>query len=115
MYRCFDTSAARTEWSGALRNLFTAGNEDGDGEAGGTERTKKKSEKADDFEDAEPDEELREGKLRFRGGRGEAATYDAGDDEDEEAAAAARRQAARRGLGDADEEDAGKAETAQVS
>jgi hypothetical protein len=26
------------------------------------------------------DEELREGKLRFRGGRGEAATYDEGDE-----------------------------------
>ncbi|KAG2439375.1 hypothetical protein HXX76_004732 [Chlamydomonas incerta] len=89
------------------------GNEDGDGEAGGSEHTKKKSEKADDFEDAEPDEGLREGKLRFRGGRGESATYDAGDDEDEEAAAAARRQAERRGLGDGDDEDVGKAETAQ--
>ncbi|GFR43873.1 hypothetical protein Agub_g5002 [Astrephomene gubernaculifera] len=84
------------------------GEEDGDGEAGGSNRSAakaRKSEKADDFEDFEENEELREGKLRFRGGRGEAATYDAGDEEDEEAAAAARREAERRGLGVVDDED----------
>ncbi|KXZ53087.1 hypothetical protein GPECTOR_8g79 [Gonium pectorale] len=85
------------------------GDEDGGGEAGGSNRgaakAARKSEKADDFEDAEDDEELREGKLRFRGGRGEVATYDAGDDEDEEAAADARRQAERRGLGADDDDD----------
>ncbi|KAF6245033.1 hypothetical protein COO60DRAFT_1650460 [Scenedesmus sp. NREL 46B-D3] len=35
----------------------------------------------DAAEDEEADEELREGKLRFRGGRGEAATYDEGDEQ----------------------------------
>ncbi|GLI64445.1 hypothetical protein VaNZ11_007716 [Volvox africanus] len=67
--------------------------------------TKKKSEKEDDFEDAEENEELREGKLRFRGGRGEAVTYDAGDEEDEEAAKQARQEAERRGLAEANEDE----------
>ncbi|GLC72049.1 hypothetical protein PLESTF_001198600 [Pleodorina starrii] len=102
-----DVSTVRDEETPAAGG--NAAEEDGGGEAGGSNRSgaKKKSEKADDFEDAEEDEELREGKLRFRGGRGEAATYDAGDDEDELAAAQARRQAERRGLAaeDDDEDD----------
>ncbi|PNH12767.1 DNA-directed RNA polymerase I subunit rpa1 [Tetrabaena socialis] len=93
----------------APSNEGNAGDEDGGGEAGGSNRTAakaaRKSDKADDFEDAEDNEELREGKLRFSGGRGEAATYDAGDDEDQEAATVARRQAERRGLGAGDEEE----------
>ncbi|EFJ45495.1 hypothetical protein VOLCADRAFT_105949 [Volvox carteri f. nagariensis] len=86
-----------------------AGEEGGEGEAGGSNRSAakraKKSEKADNFEDAEEDEELRDGKLRFRGGRGEAATYDAGDDEDELAAAQARKETERRGLEALDDDD----------
>ena len=42
-------------------------------------------------ENAELDEENAEGKLRFSGGHGEAATYDDGDDEDRRIAAAVAR------------------------
>ncbi len=42
-------------------------------------------------ENAELDEENAEGKLRFSGGHGEAATYDDGDDEDRRIRAAAAK------------------------
>ena len=42
-------------------------------------------------ENAELDEENAEGKLRFSGGHGEAATYDDGDDEDKRIRAAAAK------------------------
>ncbi|GAX74019.1 hypothetical protein CEUSTIGMA_g1469.t1 [Chlamydomonas eustigma] len=45
-------------------------------------KSKKKSEKEDNYEGDEDDEELKEGKLRFRGGRGESATYEAPDEEE---------------------------------
>eukprot|EP00882_Tetradesmus_deserticola_P010548 GHRQ01011142.1.p1 GENE.GHRQ01011142.1~~GHRQ01011142.1.p1 ORF type:complete len:512 (+),score=314.67 GHRQ01011142.1:154-1536(+) len=56
----------------------------------------------DAAEDEEADEELREGKLRFRGGRGEAATYDEGDEDDVELEAAIDAQMNKR-LGEAEE------------
>jgi DNA-directed RNA polymerase I subunit RPA1 len=46
-------------------------------------------------ENAELDEENREGKLAWAGGRAEAATYEEGDAEDARAAAAARTAAER--------------------
>lgn len=49
---------------------------------------------------------MREGKLRFRGGRGEAATYEGPDEEDEEAEAAINAEIRQR-FGDDDEEDGG--------
>eukprot|EP00879_Flechtneria_rotunda_P019031 GHRR01019981.1.p1 GENE.GHRR01019981.1~~GHRR01019981.1.p1 ORF type:complete len:960 (+),score=400.61 GHRR01019981.1:550-3429(+) len=55
-------------------------------------------------EDEEADEDLREGKLRFRGGRGEAATYEEGDEEDAEVAAAIDAQMRQR-LGEDDDAD----------
>ena len=48
-------------------------------------------------ENVEENEEYREGKLRFAGGRKEEATYDAGDEEDKEIADAVRKEAERRG------------------
>ena len=48
-------------------------------------------------ENVEENEEYREGKLRFAGGRKEEATYDAGDEEDKRIAADARREAERQG------------------
>jgi hypothetical protein len=45
-------------------------------------------------ENDEVDNENQEGKLAWRGGRAEEATYEAGDAEDKAAAAAAREQAA---------------------
>ena len=42
-------------------------------------------------ENAELDEENAEGKLRFSGGHGEAATYDDGDEEDKRIRAAAAK------------------------
>ncbi|MEW5311505.1 MAG: hypothetical protein WDW38_003214 [Sanguina aurantia] len=53
---------------------------------------KKKASKEEAFEDFEGDEELREGKLRFRGGRGESASYAPADDEDEEDNRAAAKE-----------------------
>jgi len=47
----------------------------------------------DENENAELDEENAEGKLAWRGGRAEEATYEAGDAEDRAAEAAARKQA----------------------
>ena len=44
-------------------------------------------------ENAELDEENAEGKLRFSGGHGEAATYDDGDEEDKRIRAAANKNA----------------------
>ena len=44
-------------------------------------------------ENVEENEEYREGKLRFAGGRKEEATYDAGDEEDKQIAADVRREA----------------------
>ncbi len=49
----------------------------------------------DEDENEEADEENREGRLRWSGGHGEAATYDDGDEEDRRLAAAARADAAR--------------------
>jgi hypothetical protein len=43
-------------------------------------------------ENEEDNEDYREGKLRFAGGRGEAATYDDGDEDDAQLAAALRRE-----------------------
>lgn len=43
-------------------------------------------------EDEEENEDYREGKLRFAGGRGEAATYDEGDQEDRYLAARLQAQ-----------------------
>ncbi|GIL46561.1 hypothetical protein Vafri_3552 [Volvox africanus] len=90
----------------APKFVGNTGAEDGSGEEV-TEKaaTKKKSEKDDEFEDAEENEELQEGKLRFRGGRGESATYDAGDEEDEEAAKQAREEAERRDLAEVNEDE----------
>lgn len=51
-------------------------------------------EQEDEDENVEDNDEFQEGKLRFAGGRGEKATYDAGDDEDREIEAAARKEAA---------------------
>ena len=48
-------------------------------------------------ENVEENEEYREGKLRFAGGRKEEATYDAGDEEDKEIAATVRKEAEQRG------------------
>ena len=47
----------------------------------------------DEDENQEAEEEFREGKLQWAGGRKEEATYDAGDNEDAAIAASARRQA----------------------
>ena len=47
----------------------------------------------DEDENQEAEEEFREGKLQWAGGRREEATYDAGDVEDAAIAASARRQA----------------------
>ena len=47
----------------------------------------------DEDENQEIEEEFREGKLQWAGGRKEEATYDAGDKEDAAIAASARRQA----------------------
>ena len=47
----------------------------------------------DEDENQETEEEFREGKLQWAGGRREEATYDAGDKEDAAIAALARRQA----------------------
>jgi DNA-directed RNA polymerase I subunit RPA1 len=74
-------------------------------------RRKKRSEKDDDDENREENEENEEGKLRFTGGRGEQATYGAGDEEDLEIEKEARRAAvARTGDNDDDEDDADLAE-----
>lgn len=67
-------------------------------------RRRKRSEKDDDDENAEENEENEEGKLRFAGGRGEQATYGAGDDEDVEIEKQARKEATAR-AGDAMDED----------
>jgi len=67
---------------------------------------KKGSEKDDDDENREENEENEEGKLRYTGGRGEQATYGAGDEEDLEIEKEARREAAAR-TGDNDEDDDG--------
>ncbi|KAL4526208.1 hypothetical protein Ndes2437B_g07463 [Nannochloris sp. 'desiccata'] len=67
-------------------------------------RRKKRSEKDDDDENREENEENEEGKLRFTGGRGEQATYGAGDEEDLEIEKEARRAAVAR-TGDNDDED----------
>ncbi|KAF8073189.1 rpa1 [Scenedesmus sp. PABB004] len=90
-------SAAGDEGGGGGARGAAAADEDGGdgegGEGGGSSRGRAKAAErqevdADDdrpdeaAEDEEADEELREGKLRFRGGRGEAATYDDGDEED---------------------------------
>ena len=48
-------------------------------------------------ENVEENEEYREGKLRFAGGRKEEATYDAGDEEDKQIAADVRREAEQQG------------------
>lgn len=58
----------------------------------------------DEDENIEDNDEFQEGKLRFAGGRGEKATYDAGDDEDKEIEAAARKEAAVK-EGDLDQVD----------
>ena len=47
----------------------------------------------DEDENQETEEEFREGKLQWAGGRKEEATYDAGDNEDAAIPASARRQA----------------------
>jgi DNA-directed RNA polymerase I subunit RPA1 len=67
-------------------------------------RRKKRSEKDDDDENREENEENEEGKLRFTGGRGEQATYGAGDEEDLEIEKEARRAAVAR-TGDNDDSD----------
>jgi len=67
-------------------------------------RRKKRSEKDDDDENLEENEENEEGKLRFTGGRGEQATYGAGDEEDLEIEKEARKAAAAR-TGDNDDDD----------
>lgn len=48
-------------------------------------------------ENVEENEEYREGKLRFAGGRKEEATYDAGDEEDKQIAADVRQEAEQQG------------------
>eukprot|EP00891_Asterochloris_glomerata_P002925 jgi/Astpho2/2925/Aster-x1091 len=63
------------------------------GEGDGTGVKARKSEKEDEDENQETEEEFREGKLQWAGGRKEEATYDAGDNEDAAIAASARRQA----------------------
>ncbi|PSC74762.1 beta and beta-prime subunits of DNA dependent RNA-polymerase [Micractinium conductrix] len=45
-------------------------------------KRRRRSEKDDEDENAEEDEQYQEGKLRFAGGRGEQATYDAADEDD---------------------------------
>lgn len=57
-----------------------ADDEGGDPAGASSRGRKKASEKGEAPEDFEEDEELREGKLRFRGGREEAATYDGNDE-----------------------------------
>ena len=52
----------------------------------------------DEDENAEENEEYREGKLQWQGGHGEAATYEGGDEEDKAIAAAARRASERQDL-----------------
>jgi len=54
--------------------------DEGNDPAAASAKGRRKSEKSEAPEDHEEDEELREGKLRFRGGREEAATYDGPDD-----------------------------------
>jgi len=77
-----------------------------DDNVGGSNRSRaKKSAKADDFEDEEEDETLREAKLGWRGGRGEAATYEGMDEEDAEVAAKAAALAARKALQADDDDD----------
>ena len=71
---------------------------------------KKRSEKDDDDENREENEENEEGKMRFTGGHGEQATYDAGDEEDLAIAKNVQEEANRRGMDvvvDDDDEDGG--------
>lgn len=92
-----------------------AGGEDDEGGDGAASvRARRKSEKAEEPEDHEEDEALRDGKLRFRGGRGEAATYDGPDDEDDAAVAAAERELRRRRGEDDDDGDVEMAAAAAV-
>lgn len=93
-------------------SIYVAADEGGEPTATST-RGRSKVSKADEPEDFEADDELREGKLRFRGGRGEAATYDGPDDEDAAAAAAAERQARQRDGDDDDDQDDQDAEVGQ--
>eukprot|EP00201_Polytomella_parva_P014628 CAMPEP_0175069470 /NCGR_PEP_ID=MMETSP0052_2-20121109/18211_1 /TAXON_ID=51329 ORGANISM="Polytomella parva, Strain SAG 63-3" /NCGR_SAMPLE_ID=MMETSP0052_2 /ASSEMBLY_ACC=CAM_ASM_000194 /LENGTH=1785 /DNA_ID=CAMNT_0016336545 /DNA_START=347 /DNA_END=5704 /DNA_ORIENTATION=- len=88
--------------------------DEGNVEGGGGSGKKGKVQEQDDDDDDEKEEEdeeeeeNKEGKLRFAGGRGEAATYDGPDEEDEEAVKDARRKAQKRaGLDDdsSDEEE----------
>jgi DNA-directed RNA polymerase I subunit RPA1 len=64
------TTPAPLPACGAPARPCSAGDEDGDGEAGGSQRggaeaaRGRKPGKDEEPEDAEPDEELREGKLR---------------------------------------------------
>ncbi|KAI8463429.1 MAG: hypothetical protein J3K34DRAFT_526989 [Monoraphidium minutum] len=109
----------RAEGGGAVENVTAkAMGEGGGGPAPGEDdeggdpaaaaaRGRRKSEKSEAPEDHEEDEELREGKLRFRGGRGEAATYD-GNDEDDDAAAAEAERELRRRRGDEDDDEEGE-------
>ncbi|KAK9816421.1 hypothetical protein WJX72_000053 [[Myrmecia] bisecta] len=78
---------------------------------GDANRRAKRSEKDDEDENAEENEEYQEAKLRFKGGRAEQATYDAGDQEDRDLAAAARKQSEQR-AGDLQDEDADEDEAA---
>jgi DNA-directed RNA polymerase I subunit RPA1 len=60
--------------------MFVGAGDEG-GEPASNQRASAKRAKDDGPpEDYDEDEELREGKLRFTGGRGEAATYDAPDE-----------------------------------
>lgn len=68
-------------------------------------KRKKRSEKDDEDENDEENEEFVEGKLRFSGGHGERATYDAGDEDDARIEREARQAAKLRFDEDTLEED----------
>ncbi|KAL4436829.1 hypothetical protein ABPG75_003968 [Micractinium tetrahymenae] len=68
-------------------------------------KRRRRSEKDDEDENAEEDEQYQEGKLRFAGGRGEQATYGAGDEEDAEIQRQIDQEARRRQEEGSDDED----------
>ena len=78
-------------------------------------RRKRKSEKDDNDENEEENEENEEGKLRFAGGRGEQATYGAGDEEDEAIEKQARKEATTRAGDVVDDEEEMEADEAGAS
>ncbi|KAI3425875.1 hypothetical protein D9Q98_007848 [Chlorella vulgaris] len=66
---------------------------------------RRRSEKDGDDENAEEDEQYREGKLRFTGGHGEQASYGAGDEEDVQIQRQITREEQRRDASDNEEEE----------